>query len=64
MKITNLRDYLANLSILLQEDKMQAFLYTKTRKIRNEIVCINLEEIGDNSIEDILYVINGDFIRI
>lgn len=64
MKITNLRDYLENLNTLLQQDKMLAFLYTKTRKIRSEIVCIDLKEIGDRTIEEVLSVINGDFIRI
>lgn len=64
MKITNLRDYLENLSALLQQDKMLAFLYTKTRKIRGEIICINLKEIGDRTIDEILSVVDGDFIRI
>ena len=64
MKITNLRDYLETLSALLQEDRMLAFLYTKTRKIRGEIICIDLKEIGDRTIEEVLSVINGDFIRI
>lgn len=64
MKIINLKDYLKNLSILLQQDKMLAFLYTKTRKIRNEIVYVDLKEIGDRTIEEVLSVINGDFIRI
>lgn len=64
MKITNLRDYLEILSALLQEDRMSAFLYAKTRKIRDEIICIDLREIGDRTIEEVLSVINGDFIRI
>ena len=64
MKIINLRDYLENLSILLQQDKMLAFLYAKTRKIRGEIVCVDLKEIRDRTIEEILSVIDGDFIRI
>lgn len=64
MKITNLRDCLETLSALLQEDRMLAFLYAKTRKIRGEIICIDLEEIGDRTIEEVLSVINGDFIRI
>ena len=64
MKIINLRDYLENLSALLQQDKMLAFLYAKTRKIRGEIVCVDLKEIRDRTIEEILSVIDGDFIRI
>lgn len=64
MKIINLRDYLENLSALLQQDKMLAFLYAKTRKIRNEIVCVDLKEIGDRTIDEVLSVIDGDFIRI
>ena len=64
MKIINLRDYLKNLSTLLQQDKMLAFLYTKTRKIRGEIVCVDLNEIGDRTIDEVLSVIDGDFIRI
>ena len=64
MKIINLRDYLKNLSTLLQQDKMLAFLYAKTRKIRGEIVCVDLKEIRDRTIEEILSVIDGDFIRI
>lgn len=64
MKIINLRDYLKNLSTLLQQDKMLAFLYAKTKKIRGEIVCVDLKEIRDRTIEEILSVIDGDFIRI
>ena len=64
MKIINLRDYLKNLSTLLQQDKMLAFLYAKTRKIRGEVVQVDLKEIGDRTIEEVLSVIDGDFIRI
>ena len=64
MKIINLRDYLKNLSTLLQQDKMLAFLYAKTRKIRGEVVCVDLKEIGDGTIEEVLSIIDGDFIRI
>ena len=64
MKIINLRDYLKNLSTLLQQDKMLAFLYAKTRNIRGEVVCVDLKEIGDRTIEEVLSVIDGDFIRI
>ena len=64
MKIINLRDYLKNLSTLLQQDKMLAFLYAKTRKIRGEVVLVDLKEIGDRTIEEVLSVIDGDFIRI
>lgn len=64
MKIINLRDYLKNLSTLLQQDKMLAFLYANTRKIRGEVVCVDLKEIGDRTIEGVLSVIDGDFIRI
>lgn len=64
MKIINLRDYLKNLSTLLQQDKMLAFLYAKTRKIRGEVVCVDLKEIGDRTIEEVLSIIDGDFIRI
>ena len=64
MEIINLRDYLKNLSTLLQQDKMLAFLYAKTRKIRGEIVCVDLNEIGGRTIDEVLSVIDGDFIRI
>ena len=64
MKIINLRDYLKNLSTLLQQDKMLAFLYAKTRKIRGEVVLVDLKEIGDRTIEEVLSIIDGDFIRI
>lgn len=64
MKIINLRDYLKNLSTLLQQDKMLAFLYAKTRKIRGEVVWVDLKEIGDRTIDEVLSVIDGDFIRI
>ena len=64
MKIINLRDYLKNLSTLLQQDKMLAFLYAKTRKMRGEVVLVDLKEIGDRTIEEVLSVIDGDFIRI
>ena len=64
MKIINLRDYLKNLSTLLQQDKMLAFLYAKTRKIRGEVVLVDLKEIRDRTIEEVLSVIDGDFIRI
>ena len=43
---------------------MLAFLYAKTRKIRGEIVWVDLKEIGDSTIEEVLSVIDGDFIRI
>ena len=64
MKIIDLKDYLETLNALLQEDRMSAFLYAKTRKIRDEIIRIDLKEIGDRTIEEVLSVINGDFIRI
>ena len=64
MKIINLRDYLKNSSILLQQDKMLAFLYANTRKIRGEVVLVDLKEIGDMTIEDVLSVIDCDLIRI
>lgn len=64
MKIINLRDCLKNLNMLLQQDKMLAFLYAKTRKIRGEVICVDLKEIRDRTIEEVLSVIDGDFIRI
>lgn len=68
MKYTliNLKDYLNNLIYLINKlDTFHAFLYCSTRKIRNEIVLVNIKDIpNDMNIGCLLNIINGKSLKV
>lgn len=64
--LISLKDYLSNLIYLINElGQFHAYLYCSTRKIRNEIVLVNIKDIPDSmDINCLLNIINGKSLKL